>query len=151
MIRQLQREQVISGDPAKIWNFFATPKNLNELTPPSVRFQFVGELAEYMYAGQLIEYRISVVPGLWMKWLTEITHVREGSYFVDEQRVGPYRLWHHEHHFTPVAGGLRMIDRVTYDVGWGPLGALMERCWVRSQLARIFDYRAERVRQLFPS
>lgn len=146
---QLLRQQVIRAEPARVWAFFATPRNLDALTPPDLRFRILSDLPARMYAGQLIEYRISPVPGLWLRWLTEIRHVREGEYFVDEQRAGPYRLWYHEHHFEAVPGGVRMTDRVTYDVGWGPAGWLAERLWVRRQLDGIFDFRRQRVDELF--
>ncbi|PTX96598.1 SRPBCC family protein [Opitutus sp. ER46] len=151
MIRHLHREQFVAGDPARIWDFFCAPGNLDTLTPPQLRFRIVGDPPARMYAGQMIEYRVGILPGVWTRWLTEITHVRAGEYFVDEQRIGPYRLWHHEHRFAPVVGGLQMTDHVTYDVGWGPAGALAERLWVRGQLRRIFDYRHDRIAALFPT
>ena len=151
MIRHLHREQFVPGDPAQIWEFFATPRNLDTLTPPEMKFEIVGDVAPRMYAGQTIEYRIRILPGVWTGWLTEITHVREGEYFVDEQRVGPYSLWHHEHRFVPVAGGVNMTDHVTYAVGFGPIGWLVERLWIREQLARIFDFRRTKVAELFPA
>lgn len=150
MIRTLHRQQFVPGKPARIWDFFATPHNLDTITPPTLRFEILGEIAPRMYPGQMIEYRIGVLPGLTTRWLTEITHVREGEFFVDEQRIGPYRLWHHEHHFAPASGGLRMTDRITYDPGWGPLGRLADVLWIRRQLATIFDFRAHRIAELFP-
>ena len=152
MIQHLQREQLVKRTPAEIWEFFATPRNLDTLTPPTVSFEVVGEPPERMHPGQMIEYRIGVLPGVRVRWLTEITHVREGEFFVDEQRIGPYKLWHHEHRFTPTPDGrgVRMTDRVTYDVGWGPVGDLLHALWIRRQLATIFDYRARRVAELFP-
>jgi ligand-binding SRPBCC domain-containing protein len=141
--------QFIPADPAAVWEFFATPRNLDELTPPEVKFQILSELPARMYAGQLIAYRISPAAGIWLNWLTEIRHVREGAYFVDEQRAGPYRFWYHEHHFTPAPGGVTMTDRVHYEVGWGPFGWLADRLWVRAQLERIFTYRRQRVAALF--
>ncbi len=151
MVHRLLREQIIPRPAAELWEFFATPRNLDALTPPDVSFQIIGEIPSRMYAGQLIEYRIGVLPGVRMRWLTEITHVRDFEYFVDEQRIGPYRLWHHEHRFTPSADGrsVTMTDAVSYEVGWGPLGELMHALWIRRQLATIFDYRAKRVQELF--
>lgn len=150
VIRQFQREQFIPGDPTRIWEFFATPRNLDVLTPPDLRFEIVSTLPARMYQGQLIDYRISFFPGIWVRWVTEIRHVREGQYFVDEQRQGPYKLWYHEHHFDAVDGGTRMTDRVTYDVGWGPVGWLAEKAWVKRKLSAIFDYRATQVAAHFP-
>lgn len=153
MIRYLHREQFVPGDPARIWDFFATPRNLNELTPPEMSFDIIGDLAPRMYAGQMIEYRVGILPGVKLRWLTEITHVREGEYFVDEQRIGPYKLWHHEHRFTPAPDGrgVQMTDKITYDPGWGPLGGLADAIWIKRQLAQIFDYRAQKVAAWFQS
>lgn len=150
MIRHLHREQFIPAEPARVWQFFATPVNLNELTPPDVRFKILGDVPGRMFAGQIIRYRISPLPGVWLNWVTEITAVEEGVRFVDKQRAGPYKLWHHEHRFVPEAGGVRMFDRVTYDVGWGPFGWIAEKLWVAGQLRKIFDHRFRRVTELFP-
>ncbi len=103
-----------------------------------------------MYAGQMISYRIRVAPFVRLRWLTEIVHVESGHYFVDEQRIGPYRLWHHEHHFTEQAGGTLMMDRVTYALPLGVIGDLVHAVCVRRQLQYIFDYRAAKVREQFP-
>lgn len=150
VIRHLHRGQFVAGEPARIWEFFATPRNLDTLTSPHLRFRMIGDIAPRMYAGQMIEYRVGIVPGLWSRWVTEITHVREGEFFVDEQRLGPYRLWHHEHHFTASPGGLRMTDHVTFDPGWGAAGDLAYALWIRGKLDRIFDFRAARILTLFP-
>lgn len=152
MISHLHREQFIPGEPRRVWNFFATPRNLGVLTPASMRFETLGEIAPTMYAGQMIAYRIGILPGITTRWLTEITHVREGEYFVDEQRSGPYKLWHHEHHFTPSADGqgVHMTDRITYDPGWGWIGGIVNQLWIRGQLRSIFDYRAKKISELFP-
>lgn len=151
MIHQLTREQFVRGQPEKIWAFFAAPENLDRITPPAMAFRVVSHGAPRMHAGQMIEYRIGVLPGITTRWLTEITHVREGEYFVDEQRLGPYRVWHHEHHFTPTAdgSGMTMLDRVTYEVGFGLLGEALHALWIERQLAGIFDFRARAVTEIF--
>lgn len=151
MIRQLRREQTLSGNLDQVWDFFASPQNLNAITPGDLTFRIVGEPPVRMYAGQMIEYRIGILPGITTRWLTEITHVREGEYFVDEQRVGPYRLWHHEHHFqrAPDGRGVVMTDRVTYEVGFGTVGEVLHAAWIGRQLKTIFDYRAKRIAELF--
>ena len=151
MIRQLHREQTVAGDLTRVWEFFASPQNLNAITPGDLTFRIVGPTPARMYAGQVIEYRIGMLPGVTTRWLTEITHVRELEYFVDEQRVGPYRLWHHEHHFaaTPDGRGVVMTDRVTYEVGFGPIGEVLHAAWIGRQLKTIFDYRAARIAELF--
>jgi ligand-binding SRPBCC domain-containing protein len=104
-----------------------------------------------MYPGQMIEYRIGVLPGVWTRWLTEITHVRPGGFFVDEQRLGPYRLWRHEHHFRPAPGGLHMTDHITYDPGFGPAGSFAHALWIRAKLRHGFDFRREKIATLFPA
>jgi len=147
----LHQTQFIPATPAAVWAFFATPRNLNELTPPGVKFRMLSPWPERMYPGQLIEYRLSPVAGLWLHWLTEIRHVHEGTYFVDEQRAGPYKFWYHEHHFAAVPGGVQMTDQVTYEIGWGPLGWIVEKLWVRRQLEHIFAYRRQRVTEIFGS
>lgn len=149
MMRHLRREQFIPAEPDQVWSFFATPLNLNELTPPDVRFQILDEIPARMYAGQIIRYRISPLPGVWLKWVTEITVVEAGLRFIDEQRAGPYKFWRHEHRFVPEDGGVRMFDHVAYTVGWGPLGWIAERLWINRQLRKIFDYRQRRVREIF--
>jgi ligand-binding SRPBCC domain-containing protein len=151
VIFHLHREQFVPGEPARIWEFFATPRNLDRLTSPHLRFRLTGAVAARMYAGQMIEYRVGIVPGLWSRWVTEITHVRDGEYFVDEQRLGPYRLWHHEHLFQPVPGGLHMVDHVTYDPGWGWLGGAAQALWIERKLRTIFDFRTAQIGRLFPA
>jgi len=148
MIHTLERTQFVKADPSRVWDFFSSPKNLDALTPPELTFEILGEPGP-MYAGQMIAYRIGILPGIRVRWLTEIRHVEKGRLFVDEQRYGPYRLWYHEHHYTPRDGGVEMRDKVTYAVCLGPLGELAHALWIRRQLARIFDFREQKVRELF--
>lgn len=148
MIRTLERTQFLPADPATVWAYFSTPQNLNALTPPEMHFEILSQ-PEPMYQGQLIAYRIRVAPGVRLNWLTEIRHVREGRYFVDEQRRGPYALWYHEHRFEPKDGGVLMTDRVTYALPFGPLGDLVHALWVGRQLREIFDFRREAVAKVF--
>lgn len=149
MIRYLHREQFIPAPVEKVWAYFATPHNLNEMTPPDMNFEIVTGGEVQMFEGQIIEYRVEFVRGIKSLWLTEISHVREGRYFVDEQRVGPYRFWYHEHHFEPVEGGTTMTDYVTYAAPFGLLGDLVERLWIRHRLAAIFDYRVAKIKEVF--
>lgn len=149
MIHTLKREQVIPAPLEKVWTYFADPRNLNELTPPDMNFEIVAGGDEAMYAGQIIEYRVEFVRGLRSLWLTEIAHVEPDRRFVDEQRVGPYRFWVHEHRFTPVVDGVRMNDQVTYAAPFGPLGDLVNTLWIRRRLEGIFDYRTRKIVELF--
>ncbi|MEO7597494.1 MAG: SRPBCC family protein [Opitutus sp.] len=115
-------------------------------------FRILGDVSLTMYAGQMIEYRIGILPGVTTRWLTEITHVRAGEYFVDEQRIGPYKLWHHEHRFYPATDrtAVHMVDQITYEVGWGPIGSVLHAVWIRRQLNAIFDFRFKKIATLFP-
>lgn len=131
------------------WAFFSDPRNLAVLTPPSLGFDILGDPPESMYPGLMLHYRVRPLFRVPVTWLTEITHVREPKFFVDEQRVGPYRVWHHEHHFREVPGGVEMRDRVTYALPFGPLGALLDRLLVRGRVRRIFEFRRRVLAQRF--
>ena len=125
------------------WRFFSNPRNLEKITPPSLHLRIQCQLPEEIYPGLLIEYRISPFPGIPVTWLTEIVQVATPHFFADEQRVGPYRLWHHEHFFRAMPeGGTEVRDLVTYVPPLGPLGAVLNRLLIRPQLERILDYRA---------
>ena len=102
-----------------------------------------------MFLGQLIEYKVQFIPLLRSRWLTEITHVEDQAYFVDEQRIGPYRFWYHEHLFRPVEKGTQIIDRVTYKLPYGPLGDLAHLTWIKPRLEKIFDYREDQITAIF--
>jgi len=146
----LEREIFLNQTLENVWQFMATPTNLNELTPPELNFRIISELPEEMYNGMIIEYRIRIPWfGHW-RWLTEIKHIREGEYFVDEQRIGPYRLWYHEHRIEAVdENHTRMIDRVSYCLPFGILGILVHELWVKKMLHNIFAYRSARLSELF--
>jgi len=148
VVHVLTQTQFIPAAPERVWAYFATPANLNALTPPELHFEIFGEPGP-MHAGQLIRYRIRVAPGVRVGWLTEIRHVHEGRYFVDEQRRGPYALWYHEHEFERRDGGVQMTDRVTYALPFGPLGELVHLLWVHRQLRHIFAYRRTAVARIF--
>lgn len=149
MIYTLHREQLIPATIERVWEYFSTPRNLNEMTPPDMAFEFEFGGDEPMYAGQVIGYRVAILPGVRVRWLTQITHVEPRRYFIDEQRVGPYRLWIHEHRFDPVDGGVRMRDHVIYALPLGPLGDLVHALFIRRRLEEIFDYRRRKAAELF--
>ena len=151
MIYTLHREQIIPAPAERVWAYFATPLNLNEMTPSDMAVEFVHGGNERMYAGQLIAYKVSILSGVRVRWLTQITHVEPGHRFIDEQRVGPYRLWIHEHRFESLPGGVRMTDRVSYALPFGPMGDLIHALYIRRRLEQIFDYRREKVSALFAS
>lgn len=149
MVHTLQQEQFVPASMDQIWAYFSTPANLNEMTPPDMDFQILSGADEPMYAGQVIRYKVAILPGLRVTWVTQITHVEERVRFIDEQRIGPYRLWIHEHRFRAGDGGVWMTDRVTYALPFGPLGELAHVLFVRPRLRYIFDYRRSRVAELF--
>ncbi|MBN2045715.1 MAG: SRPBCC family protein [Anaerolineales bacterium] len=151
MIHRLTRTQTVPAPIDQVWDYFSKPGNLNELTPPDMHFKIVDNDAEEMHPGQLIEYRVRFMPVIQSRWLTEIAHVQHQVYFVDEQRIGPYRFWYHEHRFVEVPSGTQISDRVTYELPFGPLGDLVHTIWVRQRLQGIFDYRTEKIKQLFGS
>jgi ligand-binding SRPBCC domain-containing protein len=132
------------------WDFFSSPANLKEITPDNLGFKIVSQHhGDKMYAGQIIEYTVSPVLGIPMYWMTEITHVEDKKYFVDEQRYGPYSMWHHQHHFKTVEGGVEMTDIVHYKLPFWFLGDIAHFLFVNKQLKNIFDYRYKIVGQKF--
>ncbi len=149
-VHRLERELFIPATREQVWEYFCDPSNLNEMTPPDLNFIIISNDLAVMFEGQLIEYRVEFVRGLRSLWLTEIAHVRAGEYFVDEQRLGPYRFWYHEHTFRAVDGGTQMNDRVTYSIGFGWLGDFLNAVWIGRRLKGIFDFRAEKMGQVFP-
>jgi ligand-binding SRPBCC domain-containing protein len=146
----IERKQWIPTDLDTVWNFFATPLNLNEMTPKDLHFEILTDLkGKKMYKGMIINYKIQPFPLVKFRWTTEITQCEEGKYFIDEQRFGPYSFWHHQHHFEQAEGGVWMRDLVHYGLPLGPLGLLAKEIFVRKKLESIFDYRREKIEQLF--
>ena len=140
-MKKLKQEQFLPITLDQAWKFFATPKNLNEITPDDMVFEIISELPEIMYAGLIINYRLKPMLNIPVNWCTEITHIKEKEYFVDEQRKGPYRLWHHEHHFKAVDGGVIMIDILHYDIGKWIVGRIVGKLFVDKKIKSIFSYR----------
>lgn len=142
-IYQLQREQVIKTDLKTAWDFISTPQNLDRITPPDLSFEILTDLPDTMHEGLLIEYRVGI-PFLGKRtWLTELKHIRTNHSFVDEQRVGPYKLWYHYHEITEVENGIRFLDQVRYLMPFEPFGRIAHPFLVTPQLNKIFDYRAQ--------
>jgi ligand-binding SRPBCC domain-containing protein len=146
---QFKRKQIIPTDLDTCWNFFSSPSNLKLITPPYMGFDVKTIVPDTMYEGLIIAYTVKPLLGIPVEWVTEITHINKGVFFVDEQRIGPYKLWHHEHHFKEVAEGIEMIDIVSYELPFGKLGKLVEPILVAPKLKEIFDYRFKKVDELF--
>ncbi|HWI39928.1 MAG TPA: SRPBCC family protein [Verrucomicrobiae bacterium] len=142
-IHLLQCTQILPTSLPQAWDFFSSPANLPLITPPSLGFRITSALPERMYPGMLVTYTVTPFPLVRCTWVTEITHVDEPRFFVDEQRFGPYRLWHHEHHFREVPGGVEMTGRVSYALPLGLLGDLAAGALVERRLAGIFGFRRE--------
>ncbi len=124
------------------WDFFSSPKNLGLITPKHLNFKIQSMSGgDKMYAGQIISYKVSVLPLIRLRWVTEIAHVQYPDYFTDDQRSGPFALWHHKHHFKTVEGGVEMTDELDYAIPLGILGRVAHWMFVARQVKTIFDYR----------
>lgn len=146
---QLKRTQIVKTDLQTCWDFFSSPSNLQKITPPSMGFDVLVDVPNNMYEGMMIEYRVRPLLSIPLKWITEITHVKPLQYFVDEQRKGPYKIWHHEHHFREIPEGVEMTDIVSYELPLGFLGKMAHPILVKSKLEEIFAYRLKVVEELF--
>ena len=131
------------------WAYFSDPANLPEITPPDLGFKVLSDPPGSIYPGMILRYSVRPLPGLSTVWVSEITHVRDLEFFVDEQRIGPYRLWHHEHHFRRDPAGVIVEDIVHYALPFGWLGSLLAGAMVRRRLEAIFAYRARILIQRF--
>ena len=145
-----QQEQIIPASLDEIWEFISNPKNLKEITPPYMGFDVrTPNLPKQIYPGMIIEYRVTPLLGIKLKWVTEITQVIPKQYFIDNQMIGPYKIWHHQHHLTPVEGGVKMFDLIHYLPPFGPLGTLANQLFIKKQLNGIFEYRTKVVNEKF--
>lgn len=131
------------------WDFFSNPANLGKITPPAMNFRIIHHLPDKIYEGMFIQYRVSPIAGIPMEWITEITHVMEPFFFIDEQRKGPYAIWHHEHHFEEVAGGVKMTDKLYYSLPFGGLGKMLDKLFVKNKVQEIFEFRREVLQSFF--
>jgi len=134
----------------KVWDFISSPQNLKSITPEYMGFDITTKnLPEKVYAGMIISYNVSPLLGIKMRWVTEITHVSELKYFVDEQRYGPYKMWHHQHIIEAIEGGVLMTDIVDYLPPLGFLGAFANKLIIKSQLNEIFSFRTKKLEEYF--
>ena len=148
-IYRLETVQNLPISQKEAWDFLSNPKNLKTITPDYMGFEILSGAADQVYAGQVIQYIVTPVFGIPTKWVTEITHVQEGAYFVDEQRFGPYDLWHHKHFINPIKNGVEMIDIVDYKLPLGFLGRIAHPLLVAPKLNEIFEYRKNALTALF--
>lgn len=150
MLHSFQTSQLIKSDLNTVWDFMSSPKNLATITPDYMGFQILNDLhGDLMYPGQIIEYNVSPILGVKLHWVTEITHVKDKAYFVDEQRFGPYTFWHHKHFLKETSQGIEMNDLVHYKLPFGILGKIANELFVKKQLNEVFEYRYKKVNELF--
>ncbi|MGE5355250.1 MAG: SRPBCC family protein [Deltaproteobacteria bacterium] len=147
---QFKIQQFISVDSKILWDFISAPANLKRITPEYMGFDITSDnLPQRMYQGMIISYMVSPLFGIKTTWVTEITHVADGHYFVDEQRIGPYKLWHHQHILEKKSEGTLMTDIVSYSPPFGPLGMIFNKLVIRKKLKEIFDYRRKAIEDIF--
>lgn len=145
-LRSLQKLPISQHEA---WEFLSNPKNLKIITPDYMGFEIVSGGDRPMFPGQIIQYLVTPVSGIKTKWVAEITHIKDGEYFVDEQRFGPYSLWHHKHFIKPISGGVEMEDIIDYKLPFGVLGQLAHPILVKPKLDEIFEYRRKKLIELF--
>ena len=146
---QIKTQQKLPISIEKAWDFFSNPKNLKKITPEEMSFEIISGAEKSIYPGQIIQYNVSPIFGIKLRWVTEITHVIDNKYFVDEQRFGPYSLWHHKHFFKKIKGGILMEDVVDYKIPLGWMGQLAHFIFVKNRLKKIFKYRENKLLKLF--
>ncbi len=148
-MKRLVQKQLLPITLEEAWDFFATPKNLNEVTPADMVFKITSDVPDKMYEGMIITYKIKPMLNISLNWCTEITHIKEKQFFVDEQRKGPDNIWHHEHHVEAVEGGVLMTDILHYDIGKSFLGWIAGKLFVDKKVKQIFDYRFKTLENYF--
>jgi len=147
---QLIKTQKLPVSINEVWEFISSPANLKEITPQHMGFVLNSNNGNMkMYPGMIIIYKVSPLFGIKLNWVTEITHVKDFEYFVDEQRIGPYSMWHHQHKIEQIEGGVLMTDIVTYQPPFGILGAIANSVLIKNQLQQIFDYRTVALEKRF--
>lgn len=134
----------------EVWEFFSRPENLEKMTPSHLSFKILSPIKGVeMYPGMIIQYKVSPLLGIPMNWMTEITQIRHHEFFIDDQRAGPYAIWHHQHHFKAIEGGTEMTDILHYQVPFGPIGSIANWLFVERMVEQIFVHREEAVREMF--
>ena len=148
-ICQLKSKQKLPISQGDAWSFFSAPGNLPKLTPPWLNLKVTSELPDKMYEGMIITYKVYPFAGIPSSWVTEITQVKEKNFFIDEQRFGPYKFWHHQHHFKQIVEGIEMEDIVTYALPLDPLSRPLNSLFVGNKVKEIFKFREEVLNKLF--
>tara|TARA_B110000902_G_scaffold163470_1_gene186959 strand:+ start:84 stop:581 length:498 start_codon:yes stop_codon:yes gene_type:complete len=146
----LYAKQIVDKEIDFLWDFFSKPSNLNKLTPEDVEFKIISGKSDDFYAGKIISYKIKPFKLVTLNWITEISQVKEGSYFIDNQISGPYKMWHHEHHFKSNNDGTtEIIDKVKYKLPFYILGRISHKIFIKRKLIKIFNFRQKKINELF--
>jgi len=146
----ISRKQNIPTSIDDIWDFISSPQNLKNITPEYMDFKITSEnLSEIMHTGMIIKYKVSPLLGIKLNWVTEITHLNEKKYFVDEQRFGPYKFWHHQHILKIIDNGIEMTDIIHYKIPLGFIGDILNKFFINKQLKEIFDFRHKKIEEKF--
>lgn len=148
-IYTLHKSQKLPISLDKAWQFLSDPKNLKTITPAYMSFDILSKIDRPLYTGQIIQYHVTPLLGIQTKWVSEITHIQEKEYFVDEQMYGPYALWHHKHFVKEIEGGVLLEDIIDYKVPLGILGQIVHPFLIQPKLEEIFKYRQEKLTELF--
>ena len=147
---QFKKTQEIKASVEEVWSFISNPENLKKITPDYMGFDIVSDvIPSKMKEGMIIIYKVSPLFGIKTTWVTEITHCKENSFFVDEQRVGPYKIWHHQHILEPIEDGTLMTDIISYQPPFGFLGKFANTLMIKKKLNEIFDYRTKVIKDIF--
>ena len=150
MYYQLHKEQKLNAKISDVWNFAVSPNNLQKITPDKMGFEITSKNSEEkIYPGMIITYKVSPILNIKMNWVTEITQVKENKFFIDEQRLGPYKMWHHQHIFIDNDDHVLMKDIVTYIPPFGLLGDIANKLFIKRQLNEIFNYRFVEMNKIF--
>lgn len=147
---RFSKDQNIPASIDIVWDFISSPKNLERITPEYMQFKIKSDnLPEKIYPGTIIKYTVKPILNIIMNWVSEITHIKEKEYFIDEQRIGPYKMWHHEHKIIPIKGGTLMSDQVWYCPPMGIIGTLANKVLIKNNLNKIFTFREMALNEIF--
>jgi ligand-binding SRPBCC domain-containing protein len=147
-LHRIHRRQVIPISIIEAWKFFSNPVNLSRITPPWLNLTVISDIPRSMHSGMIISYRITPLIRVPTLWISEITHVNMPTYFVDEQRLGPFRFWHHQHLFKEVGRNVEMQDLVNYVMPLGPIGEMVHTISMRKKVEAIFDFRQKALERI---
>ncbi|MEO8086077.1 MAG: SRPBCC family protein [Bacteroidota bacterium] len=151
-IHYFKASQTVHAPMDKVWDFFSSPANLKIITPPEMKFTIISEVSsEKIFPGQMIEYYVTPVWNMRVKWITKISDVRTNEFFSDEQLKGPYKCWEHKHFFKEIEGGIEMLDEVKYDIGYGMVGDKLLHSFIRRKIETIFSFRNKKITEIFPT